>query len=110
MYHPVPQAEIKQSWFQPKKAKVTPQGDAVPNSPRSERIQATSKYMESDWDEDLEQVMDYPSRPYNDCRKSQPLRRHNLVIQKSPQGWPKCRIETMPHTPINSPEYIPMIS
>ena len=46
--------------------KMTPQGESAPNSPRSERTQTASEYMESDWDEDLDQILDYPSRPYND--------------------------------------------
>ena len=50
-------------------AKMTPQGESTPNSPRSERSQTASEYMESDWDEDLDQIPDYPSRLYNDCRK-----------------------------------------
>ena len=110
IYHPVPQAEIKQSWFLPEKARMTPQEDIMPNSPRSERTLAMSECMESDWDADLDHVPDYPSRPYNDCTKPRPLKRHNLTIWKPPQGWPKYRSEAVPCTPINSPEYILMIS
>ena len=89
---------------------MTPQGESTPNSPRSERTQTTSEYIESDWDDNLDLIPDYPSRPYNDHRKPQSLRRQNLVIQKLPQGWPKCRSGTTPYTPVHSPEYIPMIS
>ena len=76
-YHPVPVAQIRQSWFQPETvsmmsqgtAKMTPQGESAPNSLKSERTQTSSDYMESDWDKDLDQILDYPSRLYNDCRK-----------------------------------------
>ena len=116
-YHPVPQAQIQESWFQPQPetvrmtpqgtAKMTPHGESAPNSPRSERTQTTSEYMELHCIKDLDQIPDYLSRPYNDYRKPQCLRRQNFVIWKPPQGWPKCRNDTMFHTPVHSPEYIP---
>ena len=119
-YHPVPKAQIKQSMFQHQPetlrmmphgtAKITLQGESAPNSPRSERTHTVSEYMELDYDEDLDQILDYPSRPYNDHRKPQSLRRQNFVIQKPPQGWPKCRSDGMLCTPVHSSEYIPRIS
>ena len=61
-YQPVPQVQIKQSWFQLQPArmmlqtlaKLKPWGESVHNSPRSKRSQTASEQMESDWDEDLD--------------------------------------------------------
>ena len=66
--------------------------------------------MESDWDADLDQVPDYPSRPHNDHRKPKPLKRHIQPLRRPPQGWPKDRSTTWYPSPVHSPEYIPMIS
>ena len=107
-YQPMPQAHIKHSWFQPQPesarmtpqtlAKMTPQGESAPNSPRPERTQRASEQMESHWDEELDLVPDYPSRPYNDRRNPCPLRRQNFVIRRPTQRWPKYNSNCTPHT------------
>ena len=52
-YQPVPQVQIKPSWFQAQMmpqtlAKMTPQGESAPNSPRSESTQTASEQMDPD--------------------------------------------------------------
>ena len=95
-YHHMPHAQIKQSWFQSQPETVrmtpqtlvmmTPQGESAPNSPRSERTQTTSEYMESDWDEDLDQIPDYPSRPYYNQKKTPSPKETELCDPKTP-SW-----------------------
>ena len=86
-----------------------PQGEPAPSSPKSKRTLTSSEQMESGWGEDLNIVSDYPARPQNDRRKPCSIKRQNFVIRRPPQGWPKDNSNVTPHTPVHSPEYIPMI-
>ena len=65
--------------------------------------------MASDWNADLDQIPDYPSTLHTDCRKGKPLKRHAQHLRRPIQGWPKDRSTTWCPTPVQSPEYIPMI-
>ena len=66
--------------------------------------------MESDWDMDLGQVPEYPSRPHAEQRKPKPLNRHSQLLKRPPKGWPRASSKTWCPTPVHSPEYIPMTS
>ena len=101
-YQPMPQTQITPSWF---KSQMMPQGEPAPNSSKSKRTLTSSEQMESDWDEDLYMVPDYPVRAYNDRRKPQPIRRQNFVIRSPPQGWPKDHNNGALHTPVHTSEY-----
>ena len=107
----IPQARIKRSWFYPEETKKAPHGNMMSNSPRSEKLQTPSEEcIESDWDTNLNQVSDYPSRPHADCRKSKTLKRHTQPLRRPLQRWPKDRSTTCCPTPVPSSEYIPMTS
>ena len=58
-YHPLPQAEIKQSWLLHEETKKTPHCSIKSNSPKPEKAHTPLECMESDWDADLEKVPDY---------------------------------------------------
>ena len=85
---------------------MMPQGESATISPKSKKTLTSSEQMESDWDEDLDVVPDYPARPHSARRAPQPIRRQNFVITQPPLGWPK---DNSKGAPVHSPEYILMI-
>ena len=69
-YHPLPKAEIKQSWFLHDETKKMPHNSPKPSSPKPEKAQTPLECIELEWDTDLDEVSDYLSQPHNDQREA----------------------------------------